>query len=57
MDYYDETEHSVRYVRYSTDIKILPDEFKQDKTENDLIKNIKLADGNIIKLDEYNKML
>lgn len=62
MDKYNATEHSVtgfapKYLLNGTDVTILPKELKENKKEENCIKDRELALENIIKSHIYNKKL
>lgn len=62
VEKYNETEHTVtgftpKYLLEGTDITMLPNELKQEKTEDDWIQDKKIALRNTIKSHEYNKKL
>lgn len=59
---YNETEHTVtgyapKYLLYGTDVRILPNDLKQKKTDHDLILARKNALENTIRSHNYNKTI
>ncbi|XP_050551236.1 uncharacterized protein LOC118262122 isoform X2 [Spodoptera frugiperda] len=59
---YNETVHTVtgyapKYLLYGTDVTILPNELKQEKTKHDLIQDRRRALENSIKSHNYNKTI
>lgn len=62
VDKYNETNHSVtgftpKYLLYGTDTTILPNELKHEQSNNDWIRDRKIALENTVKSHNYNKKL
>lgn len=62
VDKYNETEHTVtgfapKYLLDGTDVSLLPNELKQNKTEDEWIRDRTIALKNSIKSHDYNKKI